>query len=274
MIHIVTSVHDRYSITSKFIEALKRQTVKDLHLILVDDGCTDGTGDMVRRELPDSTVLRGNGDLWWAGGLQMAYDWICDNHLPDEDPVLICNDDTAFADDYLETGIRLLQENPDTLVVATGYGLHNGKMLDGLFTHSYMTGTGALLPPDSEGNCASTRSLFLRVKDWKRTGGFHPVVLPHYASDFEFTIRAHKKGLKLRSFSELSVQFDEGTTGDNDYDKLTRKKLFSKRSNSNPLYKISFICLTTPVYLLPIHLCCQAWRYVKKLGTFFKILRR
>lgn len=271
MIHIVTAVHNRYPITEKFVAACKRQTVKEIHLILVDDGSTDKTDEMVRRELPESTILYGDGNLWWAGGLQKAYDWICENRIPDEDPVLITNDDTVFGDKYLETGIRLLDQHPGTLVAGTGYGLRSGRMLDGIFTHSYVSGSGELLPPDSESNCASTRSLFLRAGDWKKIGGFHPVLLPHYASDFEFTIRAHKKGLRIRSFSELTYQFDEGTTGDNDYEKMTLKKLFSKRSNSNPFYKISFICLTTPVYLLPVHLCCQIWRYIKKIGVFVRI---
>jgi GT2 family glycosyltransferase len=275
MIYVVTSVHNRYAITKKFVEQCKEQTVRDqLHLILVDDGSTDGTDQMVRSILPDSTILYGNGNLWWAGGLQKAYDWIVENQLPEEDVVLITNDDTRFASDYMETGIRLIMEHPNTLVVGTGYGIHSGEMLDGVFTHSYVNGSGSLLPPDSEGNCASTRSLFLTVGAWKKIGGFHPVLLPHYASDFEFTIRAHKKGFRIRSFQELTLEFDEGTTGANTYDRMTVKKLFSKRSNSNPFYKISFIILTTPVYLLPVHLCWQIGRYIHKIGIFVGIIKR
>lgn len=44
-------------------------------------------------------------------------------------------------------------------------------------------------------NCLSTRGLFLRVKDFKKIGGFYPKLLPHYLSDYEFTIRAYKKSL-------------------------------------------------------------------------------
>ena len=48
MIHVVTSVHNRYAITEKFVKCLQAQTCKDIHLLLVDDGSTDGTDKMVK----------------------------------------------------------------------------------------------------------------------------------------------------------------------------------------------------------------------------------
>ena len=46
MIYVVTAVHDRYRITEKFVENLLKQSYKDIHLLLVDDGSTDGTADI------------------------------------------------------------------------------------------------------------------------------------------------------------------------------------------------------------------------------------
>ena len=48
MIHIVTAAHNRYKITEKFVDSLCRQTYRDIHLIFVDDGSTDGTSEMVK----------------------------------------------------------------------------------------------------------------------------------------------------------------------------------------------------------------------------------
>ncbi len=43
-------------------------------VFLVDDGCTDGTGDRVL-ELPlATTVIKGSGSLYWNRGMALAYD--------------------------------------------------------------------------------------------------------------------------------------------------------------------------------------------------------
>ncbi len=266
MIYVVTAVHDRYRITEKFVENLLKQSYKDIHLLLVDDGSTDGTADMVQRKFPSSTILQGDGNLWWGGALHKVYRWLKINAADKNDFVMISNDDTNFDTDYVQKGVDLLEQNPNTLIAGCGYGMYSQELMDGIFTHSFLDGTGRLMPADSESNCASTRSLFLRVGDWMRIGGFHPVLLPHYLSDFEFTIRAYRKGFHIRSFSGLSYTFDEGATGVNDYNKLTVKKLFSKRSGCNPLYRISFILLSTPPKYLPAHIWHQIKRYLQKAG--------
>lgn len=273
MMHVITAVHNRRRITEKFIESLLDQTYREIHLLLIDDGSDDGTDQMVRERLPGSTILYGDGNLWWGGALHKAYQWLMAHAAPG-DLVLISNDDTTFDAGYLQRGADLLQEYPRTLVAGSGYGIRSGKQLDGIFQHDFTDGSGRLLPPDREGNCASTRSLFLTVELWKEIGGLHPVLLPHYFSDFEFTIRAAKKGIGIRSFQNLTYTFDEGATGDNQYDKLTLKKLFGKRSGLNPIYRLNFILLTTPADKLPGHLWKQLKRYLKKAGIILRLVKR
>lgn len=273
MIHVVTAVHDRLEITKKFVDSLEKQSYEDIHLILVDDGSTDGTDQMVRKRLPASTILYGDGTLWWGGALHMAWKWICE-HGQDAEYVLITNDDTEYDSGYIARGMALVDENPDTLIAGCGYGKKSRELMDGAFCHSFVDGTGHLLKPDQEGNCASTRSLFLTVKIWKKIGGMHPKLLPHYFSDFEFTIRAYRKGMKIRNPGTLRYFFDEGATGDNQYESLTASKMFGKRSGCNPVYRISFIVLSTPLPYLPRHLFHQLVRYGKKAGCFIAIVKR
>ena len=73
MIYVVTAVHDRYRITEKFVENLLKQSYKDIHLLLVDDGSTDGTADMVQRKFPSSTILQGDGT---CGGAELCIKFI------------------------------------------------------------------------------------------------------------------------------------------------------------------------------------------------------
>ena len=141
MIHVVTSVHNRYNITEKFVECLLTQTCQDIHLLLVDDGSTDGTDAMAKQKLLNTTILYGDGSLWWGGALHKAYQWLMAN-ASDDDDVLISNDDTCFDEHYIETGRRLLKQYPDTMIAGCAYGIRSGKHLDGIFEHSFKDGTG------------------------------------------------------------------------------------------------------------------------------------
>lgn len=60
-IYILLPVHNRCELTRHFIECLKSQTYQNFHLVLIDDGSTDGTSEMVLSNLDTVTVVRGNG---------------------------------------------------------------------------------------------------------------------------------------------------------------------------------------------------------------------
>lgn len=264
MLYVVTAVHNRYKITENFISNLKKQTYKDWKLILVDDGSTDGTAQMVKKELPNAIVITGNGNLFWGGALHEVYKRIKnDVQIKDDDYILISNDDTMICDDFLEKGVNLLSKNPNTLITGCGFGKNAGKQVDGVIAMDMKNLEGTLCEKTAEGNCSSTRELFFTAGIWRQIGGFHPIVLPHYLSDYEFTMRASKKGFPIKSFEELSYEFDEQTTGDNGFANLTLKKLFSKRCSSNPIYKFNFIFLVTPLKHLPSAIVNQIKRYLK-----------
>ena len=64
MIYVVTACHNRIETTKKFINSLKKQSCPNWHLILVDDGSTDGTGEFVKMELSLEFVLMKIGSLF------------------------------------------------------------------------------------------------------------------------------------------------------------------------------------------------------------------
>lgn len=277
-IHVVTAAHNRIETTRAFLAALETQTYPRVHLLLVDDGSTDGTGALVERTLPSATVLAGNGTLFWGGALHLAYKWVR-KHLsgrPD-DIVMFSNDDVSFPPDYLAAAAAIVAQYPDTLISGCGYGKRTGALLDGAVKRDFSfrrIEKAAYEPAWEDGDVCSSRSLFFRVRDFLKIGGFHPVLLPHYASDYEWTARAHRKGYRIKMCPELSYIFDEGATGDNFYGSLTVKKLFSKRSAANPFYRLSYIVLSTPLRYLPGELALQVKRYLHKKDVIRDILER
>lgn len=274
MFYVVTAVHNCYAITEAFVDRLLEQTMQDMTLVLVDDGSTDGTADMVKEKMPNTVILTGDGNLWWGGALHMAYKWLCD-HAADDDIVMFANDDTQFQNDYLAIAEQFVRQYPDSLITGCGYDVHTGELIDGAAHWDFKKGAGVGgFKPTDVANCASTRSLFFTGKVLKKTGGFHPVLLPHYASDYEWTIRAARKGFPIRSFEQLRYTYDFETTGDYDLTKMTLKKVFSKRSMVNPIYRMIFVLMSTPIRYLPSHLWHQLRRYVKKSAAILAIIKR
>ena len=252
MVYVVTAVHNRKKITSRFIEYLAAQECKEeIHLVLVDDGSIDGTDALVKEKYPNSTILYGNGNLFWGGALQMAYRYLLDKNISDDDIIFYSNDDSRLGPSFIEDLVNILKENPNDIVTGCAYGVNTGNYLDGPVDFNLNNGAVKHLKPGSEGNCASTRALGMYGKVFKHIGGFHPVLLPHYASDYEYTIRAVKKGHRIISCEDLKYFFSEDTTGDNSHKDISLKRVFSKRSKLNPIYKLTFFLMIAPIYRIP-----------------------
>lgn len=274
MIHIITATHNRKKITLGFVKCIRQQSYRDTHLILIDDGSVDGTPEMVLKEFPNTTIIRGNGNLWWGGALHQAYLWLKDNlaDIPD-DIVLFSNDDVSWDVDYLQKGLDAVLSHSRTLIIGKGYGNLTGKLIDRVYIRDY-TGDkggnprkGPLVASDNgRGECCSTRSLFCRVKDVLEIGGFHPVLLPHYGSDFEWTIRASRKGYAIIQMDNMSYYLNEEATGNHGYEGLSIRQLFSRKSDANPIYRFNFLFLTTPLRYIPVEVYRQLARYLIKIS--------
>lgn len=248
-IYILLPVHNRKEITRNFIECLKAQTFEDFHLVLIDDGSADGTANMVLEYLPSATVLRGSGDWWWAGSLQQGLNWLSAHAIDPDALVLIINDDVSFAPDYLENAVRIMADKQGVLMLSNHKSPQSGDILESGITANLNRLSFDVAGSADQINCLSTRGLFIYWRDMRAIGGFHPLLLPHYLSDYEYTIRAHKKGYRCETSNAIPIEINCETTG---YHVLGRdsftgslKKLFSKRSVSNPVYASSFVLLTS-----------------------------
>lgn len=260
-IHILLPVHNRKEITRNFVVCLKAQTFVNYQLILIDDGSSDGTAEMVREYIPSAVVVTGKGSWWWAGSLQQGIDWLHQNIKDADDIVLMINDDVAIGSDFIETGVNELQ--PGTLLQATVCCDSSREILDVGVVYDDKTMQFLPAQADSEINCLTTNGLFVRWKDLIRIGNFYPRLLPHYLSDYEFTIRAGRKGLQLSVSKNLNVWWNRQTTGSRTFtqDKfpLFWRSYFSRKSALNPVYWSSFVFLVSKPYRIPMHLM-RIWK--------------
>ena len=115
----------------------------ELETYLVDDGCTDGTGGAVRRQFPDVHVIVGTGDLYWCGGMRLAWKRAAENEY---DGYLWLNDDVTLdsnaLDKLLDVAHRYGGVNEALIVV--GATRNEGPVAAGAATYGGLSAQGVL----------------------------------------------------------------------------------------------------------------------------------
>ena len=274
---IVIPVHNRREITRTCLLALRRQTYTHFTTVVVDDGSSDGTWEMLAAEFPEVIALRGDGSLWWTGATNRGCAWAL-GRGERFDAVVVLNDDTEPAPAWLAALVLLWRGNPTALVgslvveAQSGRTLHAEERLDWwtakyrrpwrgvpatevrrragpLLTTDLLCGTGTLIP----------------VRALRELGPFDSA-LPQYAADYEFSRRAADAGWTLVVSTDGSLQLNQATTGlrprrgDSLGDLFL--SLWSRRSSTGWPYRVRFALRACPRAALPSYLAFDAVRIV------------
>jgi len=95
-IAVLLTCYNRKEKTISCLDALFKNIIPDgcsLNVFLVDDGSTDGTEDAVRNAYPQINIIKGDGSLFWNGGMRVAFEAAIKNGF---DYYLWLNDDTML----------------------------------------------------------------------------------------------------------------------------------------------------------------------------------
>ena len=272
-IYILLPVHNRKEVTRVFMQSLQAQSFTDYQLLLIDDGCTDGTADMVRQYIANVIVLQGSGHWWWAGSLQKGIDWLKSRNVSSDTLVLIINDDVRFAPDYLQNAVHLMSKKPGTLMLSRFVSADGREILETGVDADFRNFSFDIARSPELINCLSTRGLFMHWQEIVKTGNFHPRLLPHYASDWEYTIRAHRKGLKCETSDQLQIVPNFETSGTHvikarGFMNFARK-YFDRKTLNNPVHWSIFMMLASDRRWLPLNLVRIWVRTAKALYRAF-----
>ena len=103
-IAVLITSYNRVDITLECLEKLYNAELSDgfsLDVYLVDDASPDETGRLVKERFPKVNVIQGTGDLYWCGGMRLA--WETAANTEDYDFYLWLNDDTLLMESALIT---------------------------------------------------------------------------------------------------------------------------------------------------------------------------
>ncbi|GAB3563014.1 hypothetical protein GCM10027578_05970 [Spirosoma luteolum] len=214
MVFIVIPVHNRVNYTINCLKSLKDQTFKNFKIIVVDDGSTDKTSQIIAYEFPDVKVLRGNGDLWWTGATNLGIEYALSIAPSNQKNfILTLNNDTLVSNDYLKNLIdTYISINNDLSII--------GSISVDSNNSSVLTYAGTKINLYLSGETDYAKELFAnRVSNIKKNtkylnsdslpgrgtlipfdviqkiGLFDHLNYPHYLGDIEFSVRAKKSGI-------------------------------------------------------------------------------
>lgn len=262
-VHVLLPVHNRREVTLRFVRCLLAQTYPDIRLLLIDDGSTDGTEAAVRATYPSVEVIRGAGSWWWAGCLQRGLDRLAESAIGGSEIILFANDDTTFAPDYVERAVQYLAGKQGSMLLSRYRDAATGRIEESGVCADLRTLTFREAQDPVAINCLSTRGLFMRWSDVKRVGAFHPFLLPHYLSDYEFTIRAIRRGVTPATTPSVWLRADHALTAARDINELVGwrflRAYLSVKYPANPIYQTSFVVLVVPARWM-LGNCIRIWR--------------
>ena len=119
-IAIQLTVHNRKDKTLKCLENVylqKLPTGTALDIYLTDDGCTDGTAEIVSRNFPQVNIIKGNGNLFWNRGMYKA--WEAASKAKDYDYYLWLNDDTILLPNAIIQLLMDAKQQPNSVIVGS-----------------------------------------------------------------------------------------------------------------------------------------------------------
>lgn len=202
-IAVLLTCHNRRQITLACLDALFASHLPQdasFQVYLIDDGSVDGTGEAVRRQFPSAQVIEGDGNLYWNGGMRLAF-----SHAmrADYDYYLWLNDDTFLYPDTLSTLVEVAEgarrkENKSVIVVGSTQSEPDGKVNHGGIVKWQKLNSELVIPSNTPvpcetmyGNCVLIPSGVVQAVG-NLDGAF-----VHSIGDVDYGLRATKAGFKI-----------------------------------------------------------------------------
>ena len=257
-VYALIPVFNRLELTRRIVEDLRAQRGCEVRIVVIDDASTDGTKEWLATQ-PDIVTIRGNGDLWWAGAVDVALRRIVPE-AQDDDYVLLINNDTTVGPEFVATligvsrghggaavGSALRDELPPHELISIGPRIDIGHRRVSDAINELPLQERRKPKPVYEVDALSGRGTLYPVRVVRATGFLHPRLLPHYHADYEFACRARRKGFKTL-VSTAGALYTEKNFGVHRVPGSRWQRLFGKGSPANVLHRICFWLLVgTPL---------------------------
>jgi GT2 family glycosyltransferase len=201
----VMAAYNRRDLTLACLRSLRAQQIPGvaLDVFVLDDASSDGTSEAIAEQFPEVTLLHGDGQLYWNGGMRRAFGTAI---AGDYDFYLWMNDDTVLGDRGLAVLVETagqLGERGDEAVIVTGSTRNpdTGELTYGGVVHPHRwrpLKSELVLPGDGPRPCDTMNGNATLVSRTvvQRIGNIDPAFV-HQMGDFDYGLRARAAGCSV-----------------------------------------------------------------------------
>lgn len=198
LVTIVISVYNKEAYVAQAIESVINQTYRNLDIIVVDDGSTDSSRDVIQRYVGRDPRLRFHTQP--NSGVAS-----CRNRgLTDSDGefIVFLDGDDYLYPEYVETAVRYMETHPevDLLHVAWDVVDQDGKRLSSVSVGDRANYLRTLLL----GNIFAIHAVLCRMSFLKKVGLFNFYTV---TDDWEYWIRCARDGACFKALNKRMVAF-------------------------------------------------------------------
>lgn len=199
----ILTCYNRQQKTLECLGALFQQDCIDeitVDVFLTDDGSTDGTAAAVMATYPHVTILTGDGNLFWGGGMEKAFAAALQGNY---DYYLWLNDDTILYPEALSKLFQTYTEitrsgNPKAVISGSTQDKNTGEhTYGGVVRKSSLRPLNfSLLSPTDQPQPCNTMNgnCVLISRSAAQSVGNVDLAFTHYAGDYDYGLRANQKG--------------------------------------------------------------------------------
>lgn len=192
-------------------------------VVVIDDGSADGTREWVEEHYPQTTILSGDGNLWWSGGINKGIEYALQTLQCDF--TLWWNNDIHCAEDYFINLVRIAEEIPEKVIAGSKIYYADeqnilwsmGGKFDPRNGDKYVVGMNEADSPafqlETEADWLPGMGTLIHRSVYEKTGMVNAKEFPQYHGDSDFTYRAKLKGFTLRVYPQLRIWNDKTNSG-------------------------------------------------------------
>lgn len=198
-IAVLLTCHNRVKKTLNCLESFYSSVLPNTNnfdVYLVDDGSSDDTGETVKKHYPQINLIDGNGSLFWAGGMRLA--WEIASEAKNFDFYLWLNDDTMLDPVAIKELCFVYQkakELENKEVIVAGASRKAPKVYE--FSYGGRNEDGPVIPNGNLQRCKYINGnvVLIPQKIYKHLGNISKDYT-HGMGDYDYGLRAIKKGFE------------------------------------------------------------------------------